>query len=85
MKGSTDPTKLLRFEVDGLSASTTRVATPPDSDFTMVGTATSQTLTNKTISGSSNTLSNIAESSLSITDNTTGNVSTSAHGFAPKR
>lgn len=45
--------------------------------------AASATLTNKTISGASNTLS-IREVDLSISDVTTGNVSTLAHGFAPK-
>jgi hypothetical protein len=43
-----------------------------------------ETLQNKTISGSANTLSNIAEAALTLSDNTTGNVSTSAHGFVPK-
>jgi hypothetical protein len=37
IKGSADASKLLRFEVDGLSAATTRVATVPNSDFTFMG------------------------------------------------
>lgn len=49
VKGSVDPTKLLRFEVDGFTAGTTRVVTVPDADLTLVGTATTQTLTNKTL------------------------------------
>jgi hypothetical protein len=84
VKGSSDATKQLRFEVDGFTSGQTRVATPPNEDFTIVGLASTQTLTNKTINASNNTLSNIPESALSITDNTTGNVSSSAHGFAPK-
>lgn len=85
VKGSADNTKQLRFEIDGFTAGQTRVATPPDENFTIVGAASTQTLTNKTINASNNTLSNIPESALSITDNTTGNASTSAHGFVPKR
>lgn len=32
VKGSGDPTKLVRFEVDGLTTATTRAITPPDGD-----------------------------------------------------
>ena len=46
--GSATPTKILRFEVDGLSVGTT-VATPPDGDFTIVGVGSTQTLTAKTL------------------------------------
>jgi hypothetical protein len=62
--GSADNTKLLRFEVDGFTTGTTRVITPPNEDFTMVGVATTQTLTNKTIDGDLNTISDINYSSL---------------------
>lgn len=48
VKGSVDATKQVRFEVDGLSPATTRVLTVPDTDMTLVGTAATQTLTNKT-------------------------------------
>lgn len=37
VKGSADATKLLRFEVDGFSASSTRVLTPPNADITIAG------------------------------------------------
>jgi hypothetical protein len=49
VQGSGDATKQLRFEVDGLTTGTTRVATMPDADLTLVGTDTTQTLTNKTL------------------------------------
>lgn len=49
VKGSADATKQVRFEVDGLSSGVTRVLTVPDADLTLVGTATAQTLSNKTL------------------------------------
>lgn len=57
--GSVDNTKLLRFEVDGFTTGTTRVLTPPDASTTIVGTDTTQTLTNKSIDADTNTITNI--------------------------
>lgn len=45
IKGSADATKLFRIEVDGFTTATTRVATPPNQDFTMAGTNVAQTFT----------------------------------------
>lgn len=45
IKGSADATKLFRIEVDGFTTATTRVATPPNQDFTMAGTNVIQTFT----------------------------------------
>ena len=39
VEGSIDPTKEIRFEVDGLTTATTRVITPPDADITLVNTS----------------------------------------------
>jgi len=39
IKGSVDATKLLKIEVDGLTAATTRTATMPDKDITFAGVA----------------------------------------------
>lgn len=47
--GSSDKTKKVRLEVDGLTTATTRVLTVQDSDDTLVGRATTDTLTNKTL------------------------------------
>jgi hypothetical protein len=49
----------------------------------VVGTSDSQALTNKTISGASNTLT-VREADLSLTDITTANASTTKHGLLPK-
>lgn len=62
-----DPTKKLQFQLSGINTGVTRTATWPDVDLTVVGIATSQTLTNKTIDGNSNTLT-VLESQ--ITDST---------------
>lgn len=47
VKGSADVTKLLRFEVDGFTTATTRVATPPNQDFTIAGINVQQTFTQR--------------------------------------
>jgi hypothetical protein len=56
VRGSADPTKQVRFEVDGLTTATTRVITVPDSSFTLTGPDLSQTFTNKSINMSGNTI-----------------------------
>ncbi len=44
-----DNTKKFQFQVSGLTANTTRTLTIPDANTTLVGTDTTQTLTNKTL------------------------------------
>lgn len=46
---SADITKIVAFELSGLTTGTTRTLTVPDADMTLVGTTTTQTLTNKTL------------------------------------
>lgn len=46
-----DPTKQFRFQASGVTAGQTRILTVPDADTTLVGTDTTQTLTNKTLTG----------------------------------
>jgi hypothetical protein len=54
-----DATKQLAFECSGITAGQTRTWTVPDASSTMVGIAVTQTLTNKTISNSENTLQHL--------------------------
>lgn len=57
---TSDPTKTVKFLLSGLTTSTQRTLTVPDANLTIVGTATTQTLTNKTIDASANTVTNVS-------------------------
>lgn len=46
---NSDTTKLLQFQLSGITTGTTRTLTVPDANTTVVGTDTTQTLTNKTL------------------------------------
>lgn len=61
IQDNADATKEIRFEASGITTGTIRTATMPDADLTIVGTTTTQTLTNKTIT--------IADNALTIQDN----------------
>lgn len=53
---SNDPSKKLTLSLANVTANTTRILTVPDDNTTIVGTDTSQTLTNKTIADSTNNI-----------------------------
>lgn len=90
---SSIPSKATGAEVD-TGTNDTKFVTPKameDSTFVkaseLSGYATktgSETLTNKIIDGSNNTISNITEAMQTLADNTTNDVSTSKHGYVPK-
>lgn len=66
-----DTTKKMLFDVSGITTDSIRTITMIDTNFTIMGLNTSQTVTNKRMSGSDNTFSNLAVSSLSgISDST---------------
>lgn len=49
LQDNADSSKQLQFQLSGLTTSTTRTLSAPDADTTIVGTDTTQTLTNKTL------------------------------------
>lgn len=53
---NSDTTKKVKFQVSGVTTATTRTLTVPDSNTTIAGTDNAQTLTNKTIDPSLNTV-----------------------------
>jgi hypothetical protein len=61
-----DLTKQMKVELSGLTTATTRTLTIPDADTTIVGTAVSQTLTNKTIDADLNTITNIDNADIKV-------------------
>jgi hypothetical protein len=80
-----DVTKTLQISAAGISSGITRTLTAPDASTTIVGTDATQTLTNKTINGSNNTISNVDLASsvtgtLSKSNGGTGGLLTYAYG-----
>lgn len=59
IQDNSTPTKQVAFEVSTVTAGTINLSVPPAST-TLVGTDSTQTLTNKTISGASNTITNVS-------------------------
>lgn len=55
VKNTSDATKIAKFDASGITTATTRTFTLPDASTTVVGTDTTQTLSNKTLSSSIHT------------------------------
>lgn len=73
-----DPTKLMKFQISGVTTGTTRTLTVPNADTTIVGTDTTQTLTNKTLSG--NIATTLVSGAATVTlPTTTGTLATLAN------
>jgi len=66
VKDSADLTKVLNFQCSGIATATTRTWTWPDANDTVVGKATTDTFTNKSIDqdGTGNSITNIANASI---------------------
>ena len=62
-----DNTKKIQFQLNGLTTATTRVVSFPDADLTIVGTATTQTLSNKSLVDNSTFVISNADNSKKIT------------------
>lgn len=60
MQDNGDNTKQLNFQLSSITSGQTKTLTAPDASTTIVGTDATQTLTNKTISGASNTITNVS-------------------------
>ena len=60
-----DNSKKVQFNLNGITTATTRLITVPDVNLTLVGLATTQTLTNKTLDANNNTISNLSNTNLS--------------------
>lgn len=78
IKGSADATKLLRFEIDGLTTGTTRVLTPQDADYTLENTGHAS----KHVSGGSDSIK--LDDLAAPDDNTDLNASALSHGLLRK-
>lgn len=63
VQNTSDSTKKFAFDISAVATGTTRTWIIPNSSDTFVGLAATQTLTNKTISGASNTITNVSLSS----------------------
>lgn len=60
LESAGDTTKSAKFSLTSISTATQRTLTIPDANLTIVGTTTTQTLTNKTIDASANTVTNVS-------------------------
>jgi len=84
VEANADHTKLLILNASSITTATTRTLTSPDASGTIDLQNNAATLTNKSISGSTNTITNISEPAFLFSNITTANATTSQHGLLPK-
>jgi len=77
-----DNTKRIQFQLNGLTTATTRVVSFPDADLTIVGTATTQTLSNKSLVDNSTFVISNADNSKKITFDVSGITTATTRTFA---
>jgi len=70
VKGSVDPTKLVRIEADGLTTGTTRVATMPDKDITLDDASDPRTPSSHGLAGSEHSTATLAQLNAKVSDAT---------------
>ena len=68
IRDNVDTTKILQFQVSGVTTGTTRTLTVPDANTTVVGTDATQTLTNKTLTSPTITGATITGSTIALND-----------------
>lgn len=61
---NSDNTKKVQFQLSSITTGNVRILTIPDANTTLIGTDTTQTLTNKIIDATSNTINNIGNSQI---------------------
>lgn len=67
IQNNTDNTKKIKFQLSGISTATTRIISVPDGNITLTGVNHAQTLTNKTINTTNNTITLAANDIISGT------------------
>lgn len=66
IQDNSDNTKQLQLQLSGITTATTRTLTVPDANTTLVGTDTTQTLTNKTLTSPTINTATIANPTLTV-------------------
>jgi hypothetical protein len=78
-----DATKRFRFEASGISTTTTRIYTVPNQNTNLIGDDTTDTLTNKTITATSNNVTANALRTATASVNGSASVQPPGPGYAP--